>query len=184
MKFRCFVARRVLSWIYALFGVLFPGLNMRWRTKNDRYQVCVQKNLTPPGIYLIHSMHIVFYTDHLQCYGCEEQQTSRKSNCTLECRALFRRCKRFANYIQPGHRQTRLHIVARKCEKCVKNICQAPNQSKHFFLCILTVFWTKILYIYKFCNFINDEWVVTLWIFCSVLGIRFDQAESICCKTN
>ena len=40
MKFRCFVARRVLSWIYALFGVLFPGLNMRWRTKNDKYQVC------------------------------------------------------------------------------------------------------------------------------------------------
>ena len=112
-------------------------------------------NLTPPGIYSIHSMHIVFYTDHLQCYGCEEQQTSRKSNCTLECRPLFRRCKRFANDIQTGHRQTRLHIVARKCEKCVKNICQAPNQSKHFFLCILTVFWTKILYI--FISFYKSE---------------------------
>ena len=108
----------------------------------------VFKKFNPPGN--LFNPFIVFYTDHLQCYGCEEQQTSRKSNCTLECRPLFRRCKRFANYIQPGHRQTRLHILACKCEKCVKNICQAPNQSKHFFLCILTVFWTKILYIYKF----------------------------------
>ena len=31
---------KILSRIYALFGVVFPGLNMRWRTKNDKYQVC------------------------------------------------------------------------------------------------------------------------------------------------
>ena len=35
----CFVARQFLLRIYALFGVLFTGLKMRWRTKktNVRY---------------------------------------------------------------------------------------------------------------------------------------------------
>ena len=33
---RCFVTR-----IYALFGIPFTGLKIRWRTKNDNYQVCL-----------------------------------------------------------------------------------------------------------------------------------------------
>ena len=36
---RCFVARRFLLQIYALFWRTFTGLKIWWRTKNDNYQV-------------------------------------------------------------------------------------------------------------------------------------------------
>ena len=37
---RCFVARKFLSQIYALFWrTIFKGLKIRWRTKKDKYEV-------------------------------------------------------------------------------------------------------------------------------------------------
>ena len=35
----CFVARQFLSQIYAVFGLLFTALKMRWHTKTDKYEV-------------------------------------------------------------------------------------------------------------------------------------------------
>ena len=37
---RCFVARQILSRIYALLSVKFPGLKLWLCKKNDKYQVC------------------------------------------------------------------------------------------------------------------------------------------------
>ena len=39
---RCFDARQFFSQIYALFGVPFTGLKIWWRTKNDKYEVCLR----------------------------------------------------------------------------------------------------------------------------------------------
>ena len=41
-KIRCFIARQLLSQIYALFWcTISKGLNMRWCTKKDKYEVCL-----------------------------------------------------------------------------------------------------------------------------------------------
>ena len=42
---RCFVARQLLSRIYALLSVKFPGLKLQLCKKNDKYQVCPPTHL-------------------------------------------------------------------------------------------------------------------------------------------
>ena len=54
---RCFVARQLLSRIYALLSVKFPGLKLRLCKKNDKYQVCLPIKYTfVTGSFLSYQM--------------------------------------------------------------------------------------------------------------------------------
>ena len=61
---RCFVARQLLSRIYALLSVKFPGLKLRLCKKNDNYQVCLGKITL--GTHFRHSK-VFFWPFYLFC---------------------------------------------------------------------------------------------------------------------
>ena len=76
VSLRCFVARQLLSQIYALSSVKFPGLKLRLCKKNDKYEVCLD-SIASDLIGLIASTFSPMCSSNthtLENFGCVESE--------------------------------------------------------------------------------------------------------------